>query len=134
MSAEHDKNVIQKGYRFMWLEKVIEAKKAQGLSAKTMSDRSFLHLTERTIARILNRETKVPKIDTILDLGATVGLSAHQLFAETDLVPLDREEVDKLKSEIKELNAELELLRLKVEYQENIIGLYKRLIEMKPTE
>lgn len=118
----------------MWLEKVIEAKKAQGLSAKTMSDRSRLHLTERTIARILNRETKVPKIDTILDLGATVGLSAHQLFAETDLVPLDREEVDKLKSEIKELNAELEILRLKVKYQEDIIELHKRFGETKPAE
>lgn len=118
----------------MWLEKVIEAKKAKGLSAKTMSDRSSLHLTEQTIARILNRETKAPKIDTILDLGATVGLSAHQLFAETDLVPLDREEVDKLKNEIKELKAELEILRIKVKYQEEIIELHNRYSQVKSTE
>ena len=126
MSAKPDKNDHQKGYRYMWLEKIIEAKKAQGLTTKTMSERSRAHLTERTIARILNRETKAPKIDVILDLGATVGLSAHQLFAETDLVPLDRDELDRLKCLIKELTAEIELLRLKVKYQEDIIELHNR--------
>ena len=110
----------------MWLEKIIEAKKAQGLTAKTMSERSRMHLTERTIIRILNKETKAPKIDVILDVGATVGLNAQQLFAETDLVPFDRDELDRLKNQVKELNAEIELLRLKVEYQETIIGLLKR--------
>ncbi len=110
----------------MWLEKIIEAKKAQGLTAKTMSERSRMHLTERTIIRILNKETKAPKIDVILDIGATVGLSAHQLFAETDLVPFDRDELDRLKGQVKELNAEIEILRLKVAYQETIIELLKR--------
>lgn len=118
----------------MWLEKITEAKKAQGLTAKTMSERSRMHLTERTIIRILNRETKAPKIDVILDLGATVGLSAQQLFAETDMVPLDREELDKLKSQVKELTAEIELLRLKVKYQEDIIELHNRYSKTKPND
>ena len=126
MSVNHDKNVSKKGYRNMWLEKIIEAKKAQGLTTKTMSERSRMHLTERTILRILNKETKAPKIDVILDVGATVGLSAQQLFAETDLVPFDRDELDRLKGQVKELNAELEILRLKVVYQETIIELLKR--------
>ena len=143
MSTEQDKNDSQKGHKHMWLEKIIEAKKAQGLTTKTMAERSRMHLTERTITRILNRETKAPKIDVILDLGATVGLSAQQLFAETDLVPFDRDELDRLKNQVKELtaeidllrlNAENELLRLKVEYQETIIGLLKRCSKTEPND
>ena len=134
MSTEQDKNDSQKGYRHMWLEKIIEAKKAQGLTTKTMAERSRMHLTERTITRILNRETKAPKIDVILDLGETVGRSAHQLFSETDLVPFDRDELDKLKNQVKELNAENELLRLKVEYQETIIGLLKHCSKTEPND
>lgn len=126
MSDEQDKNDGQKGHKHMWLEKVIAARKAQGLTTKVMAEKSRMHLTERTITRILNRETKAPKIDVILDIGATVGLSAQQLFSETDLVPFDRDELDRLKNQVKELNAENELLRLKVEYQDTIIGLLKR--------
>lgn len=132
MTAEHDKNVIQKGRRHMWLEKIIETKKAQGVSAKTMADRSRMHLTERTIIRILNRETKAPKIDVILDLGATVGLTAHQLFAETDLVPFDRAEIDQLKSQVNALTAENDLLRLKVSYLEDIVALHKHYGKFTP--
>ena len=124
MSADADKNVTQKGYSKMWFEKIIEAKKAQGLSAKTMSERSRMHLTERTIIRILNRETKAPKIDVILDVGATVGLTAHQLFAETDLVPFDREELDRLKGQVSALSSENELLRLKLSHLEELLAVH----------
>lgn len=110
----------------MWLDKVIEAKKAKGLATRTMAERSRMHLTERTITRILHGETKAPKIDVILDIGETVGLNAQQLFAETDMVPLDRDELDRLKNQVKELTAENELLRVKVGYQETIIGLLER--------
>ena len=110
----------------MWLEKIAEAKKAQGLATKTMAEKSRMHLTERTITRILHGETRAPKIDVILDIGATVGLTAQQLFAETDMVPFDRDELDRLKNQVKELTAENELLRVKVGYQETIIGLLER--------
>lgn len=124
MSAETDKNVTQKGPKSMWLEKIIEAKKAQGLTTKTMAERSRMHLTERTILRILNRETKAPKIDVILDVGATVGLTAQQLFAETDLVPFDREELDRLKGQVSDLSSENELLRLKVAHLEELLAVH----------
>lgn len=116
----------------MWLEKVIEAKKANNISTKTMSERSQLHLTERTITRILTKETKVPKIDTILDLGATVGLTAQQLFAETDMVPLDRAEVDRLKNEVSTLTAEIERLRTQVDHLQEINALHDYYNNRKP--
>lgn len=118
----------------MWLEKVIEAKKANVISTKTMAERSRLHLTERTITRILTRETKVPKIDTILDIGATVGLTAQQLFAETDLVPLDRSEVESLKNEVASLTAEIERLQTQVAHLKEINALHDYYNNRKPTE
>lgn len=131
MSATTDKNVIQKGYRNMWLEKIIEAKKAQGLTTKTMAERSRMHLTERTIIRILNKETKAPKIDVILDIGATVGLSSQQIFADTDLVPFDREEIERLKGQVRELSAENELLRLKLSHHEELLAVHNHYNKIK---
>ena len=116
----------------MWLEKIIEAKKEHGLSAKTMAERSRMHLTERTIIRILNHETKAPKIDVILDVGGTVGLTAQQLFAETDLVPVDRAEVDQLKNQVAALTSENDVLRLKVSYLEDMVALLKHCVKFTP--
>lgn len=118
----------------MWLEKIIETKKAQGLTSKTMAERSRMHLTERTIIRILNRETKAPKIDVILDVGATVGLTAQQLFAETDLVPFDRGEIEQLKDQVRELSAENELLRLKLSHLEELLAVHNHYNKIKQSK
>lgn len=70
----------------MWNERIIEAKKAQGITPKMMSDRTHGHLPERTIVRILSGETPNPRIDTIIELGAAVGLTPQELFADTNVV------------------------------------------------
>lgn len=67
----------------MWRERIIEAKKAKGLTSKMMSERSPSHMAPETIKRILNEKTECPRIDTVLDLGVQVGLSPWELFAET---------------------------------------------------
>ena len=66
----------------MWRERIIEAKKNLKISTETMSERT-LHIPERTIIRMLNGETANPRVDTILEVGASVGLSPQEIFSET---------------------------------------------------
>jgi H2-forming N5,N10-methylenetetrahydromethanopterin dehydrogenase-like enzyme len=108
-------------------------------------------LPERTITRILNGETEFPRIDTILELGQSVGLTAYEVFAETNSVVgdhdiavmqvqleaqlADKELCDKevkaledeivaLKATIGALTAENDILRLKLEHKEEIIAIH----------
>lgn len=133
----------------MWREKIIEAKKAKNITTKMMSER--VKLPEQTITRILSGKTETPRIDSVLDLGAAVGLSPSDLFAETTSVLGDKnlitlqEELDQanaaltalqsefaslseentnLKVENVKLNAENDLLRMKLEHKEEIISLH----------
>lgn len=137
----------------MWRERIIEAKKAQGISTKTMSERTGGHLPERTITRILNGETEFPRVDTILEMGQCVGLSAQEIFAETNSVVgdhdiavmqvqleaqlADKELCDKevkaledeivaLKATIGALTAENDILKLKLDHKDEIIRLHNR--------
>lgn len=129
----------------MWNERIIEAKKAQGITPKIMSERTRGHLPERTIIRILSGETANPRIDTIIEMGAAVGLSPQELFADTNVVvatetlaevketavvaeaELDilKAENTVLKGEVANLNAEIAILRLKLEHKDEIIALHK---------
>lgn len=68
----------------MWLERIIEAKQRQNISSQTMSERS--RIPANTIKRILSGKTPNPYISTVLDLGASVGLSSIELFSETTAV------------------------------------------------
>lgn len=101
----------------MWLDKIIEAKESQKMSTKMMSDKTSSHIPPETITRILARKTKTPRIDTILELGESVGLSASELFAETTAVLVDgnlsalQAENEAVKAEASALRSEVELLR-----------------------
>ena len=78
-----NKFITRKDTSIMWRERIIEAKKAKGLSTKMMSERSPSHMPPETIKRILNETTEFPRIDSVLDLGVQVGLSPWELFSET---------------------------------------------------
>ena len=80
----------------MWREKILEQKTKLGFSTKTMSERSRLQLSEWTITRILTSKTQSPRIDTILDIGETVGLTPQELFSETTSVIGDKSYTDLL--------------------------------------
>lgn len=135
----------------MWRERILEAKKAKNISTKTMSERTGGHLPERTITRILSGETEFPRIDTILELGQSVGLSAQEVFAETNSIVGDRDlaalqvqleahiadkeiifkqfedlqgEVGVLRDKIVALTAENDMLRMKLELKEEIIAIH----------
>jgi transcriptional regulator with XRE-family HTH domain len=145
LSYRKDKN--------MWRERIIEAKKSQNISPKTMSERTGGHLPERTIIRILNGETEFPRIDTILELGQSVGLTAQEVFAETNSVvsdydvavlqvQLEAQAADKklidteiatlqdtiatLNDTIASLTAENDILKLKLDHKDEIIRLHNR--------
>ena len=127
----------------MWRERIIEAKKALGVSTKTMSERT-MHIPERTIIRLLNGETSNPYVDTVLEVGASVGLSPQEIFSETNLVLGDKDlatlqtdldivnaEKDILVTEntilnekIATLTTEIDLLKKDLEHKEEIINLH----------
>ena len=143
----------------MWREKIVEAKKAKGITTKMMSEK--VRLPEQTITRILSGKTATPRIDTVLDLGAAVGLSTRELFSDTTSVLGDKnlaslqeeleqanvaitalqdkfaslsEETTDLKVKNVTLQAENDLLKMKIEYQEEIIRLHNYIISKTANE
>lgn len=150
-------NVMKKGAN-MWRDKIIEAKKAKNITTKMMSEK--IRLPEQTITRILSGKTGTPRIDTVLDLGESVGLSPWELFSETTSVLVDKplvmlqeeldqanaaltalqaefallsEEATDLKLKNVTLQAEIDLLRMKLEHKEEIIALHNYYNSVKNT-
>ncbi len=138
----------------MWIERIIEAKKAQGITTKAMAEK--VKLPEDTINRILSGRTRDPRLETVLRLGAAVGLNAWELFAETGTVVGDkglaelqaeldtanvalsalRDEVASLRednaalaNERAELSSELKHARREIELLEEIVCAYKNHIK-----
>jgi transcriptional regulator with XRE-family HTH domain len=126
----------------MWLDNLKELKKKTGMSAKQIADKT--NLPERTVARIFSGDTDNPYVDTLRRIVAVLGGSLDDLFAESkivvggqDLLTL-QSEVDRLtaenglitaenvilKDKVVTLNAEIDLLRMKLEHKEEIINLH----------
>lgn len=134
----------------MWLDKIIEAKEAKGITTKQMAEK-IKTLPEETIRRILSGKTKTPRIDTVLDLGASVGLSPHEIFgestayvggesfkalqAELDIIKAERDsmavENKELKDEVVSLSHENDILKIKLELKDEIISTHKYYINSK---
>lgn len=139
----------------MWRERIIEAKKAKNITAKMMAEK--IRIPETTIARILSGKTQTPRIDTVLDLGAAVGLTATELFAEAvsfigdkDIAVLREElagaqasieamklevsslaeENAALKGELVTLKAEAALLQINLQHKEKIVALQEEIITL----
>ena len=130
----------------MWREKILEAKKEKNITTKMMSE--AVRLPEQTIKRILTGKTEAPRIDTVLDIGAAVGLTPEELFSESTSVLGDKsfvemeEELNMIKHELEtlqaryvslsveltdqkmknvSLQAEIDILKIKLEHKEEII-------------
>ena len=114
----------------MWREKVLEQKTKLGISTKTMSERSRLQLSEWTITRILTSKTRSPRIDTILDIGETVGLTPQELFSETTSVIGDKSYTDLLAERDSLLEAN-QILTAKVDVLEKEAAVLAKELEHK---
>ena len=127
----------------MWRDRIIEAKKAQGITTKQMAER-IKTLPEETIRRILTGKTQTPRVDTVLELGAAVGLSPYEIFVETTSYLGDESfkallvERDALATENKELRDrvvslthENEILQVKLELKEEIIDALKNYTKLR---
>ena len=93
----------------MWRERIIEAKTTQGISTKTMAER--MNTTEKTVKRLLDEKSKSPYITTVLDAGASVGLSPQELFAESGLY-VGTETLAEMQEELKVVTEELKLYQV----------------------
>lgn len=93
----------------MYRERIAEEKKRLNLSARTMSDLSRLHILEETISRFLSGKTNDPGVNTVLDLGETVGLKPYEIFMDATIVAEFRAFL-----ELKSKSAETEAERVKM--------------------
>ena len=130
----------------MWLEKIIETKKAKNITTKTMSEKTQIPV--ETITRILHGKTEFPRIDTVLELGASVGLTPWELFAESTFIIGDKAEVDRLNTELAIAQAEIAVLKdkvtalegenkilsIKLEYEEKLVAVHNYYNKLKSNE
>ena len=123
----------------MWRDRILEAKKEKGIHTKTMAE--FARMPEKTVSRILSGKTQAPYVDTVITLGASVGLSPEELFSEAGVVVGDQDlavlqaeverltteraamiqEMEGLKSQVTALQVEKDLLFLKLGHQEELV-------------
>lgn len=92
----------------MWLDKLNSMKKATNTRTKTLAE--GMHLSERTIARMLSGETGID-IDQAKDMVAIMGGSLEEIFDGSDF-KIPHPETDVLQKEIESLKEKIEVLRL----------------------
>jgi transcriptional regulator with XRE-family HTH domain len=123
----------------MWLDNLKNLKKAAGMSAKQIAEKT--NLPERTVTRIFSGDTENPYMDTLRRIVDVLGGSLDDLFVEskvrvanTDLIALQAEydqlqaeasdlraENVRLKDENASLTAELDRLKLTLEHKEELL-------------
>ena len=123
----------------MWRDRILEAKKEKDIRTKTMAE--FVRMPEKTVSRILSGKTQSPYVDTVIALGASVGLTPEDIFSEAGVIVGDqdlavlqaeaerltgelatlRNEAEKLKSHVSALTVENDLLRMKLDHKEELI-------------
>ena len=138
----------------MWRDKVNERIKEKNISIRLMSEAVLL--SEQTTRRILSGKSSAPSVYDVLNIGGYVGLSPLELFAETNSVIGDKthlqfqEELDQANAQITALRtqiemlseemtalkvenvthkSEIEILRLKLEMKDEMISLYRSVID-----
>lgn len=125
----------------MWRDKIIEQKSQKNISTKTIAERA--KMSEKTVARILKGETLFPSVDTVLDIGAAVGLSERELFSESNLVVTNEDLVslqselaalmdkcDRLTAENVSLTDENDRLRTQLAHKEELLAHKEEIISL----
>lgn len=132
----------------MWHDNLIELFKESKLTKQQVAERGNLPL--KTVVRVIKGETRYPTIDTLDRIATALGCTLGDIVAGTRAVigthtTAELEEKYKtavaerdfaladnalLKEEVATLNHKIELLAMKISYQDEIIALHK-IIEQK---
>ena len=119
----------------MWLDNLKELKKAKGMTTKQLADAT--KIPESTIKRIFAGDTDDPYVSTIHRIVIALGGSLDHILADTNAV-LSTESLVEVKenAEVVEAErdlvlAELEMLRAKTAAQEAEITLLKERLQHK---
>lgn len=136
----------------MFRERIVEEKKRLNITAKSMSERSRMHIPEETISRVLSGKTADPGVNTVVDLGETVGLAPYEIFMDSTLAAEFRAFLE-LKSKSEETEAEririiaeneslkiinttlsqkIDKLEMQIKHNEEIIALHNYYNKLKP--
>ena len=91
-----------------WLENLNAMKKATNTRTKTLAE--GMHLSERTIARMLSGETSID-IDQAKEMVGIMGGSLEELFDGSDF-QIPHHETDELRKRVETLEKEIEVLKL----------------------
>lgn len=133
----------------MWLDNLKELKKTTGMTSKQIADAT--KIPESTIKRIFSGDTTDPYVTTIHRIVIALGGSLDHILADTnavlsteslatvkenaDVIEAERNliiaENAILKDKVAALTAENDLLKMKIQHQEEIIAIhnyYKKLM------
>ena len=126
----------------MWLDNLKELKKAKGMTAKQIAEKTSL--PERTVNRIFSGETDHPYADTLDIIVKALGYDLGDIFADTgvivateklveikesvDVVEAERDlalvETDMLKAKVAALTTENELLKKEIQHKDELLALH----------
>ena len=119
----------------MWLQNLQELKRRSGKTTKQLAIET--NLPERTLSRILTGETEHPQIDTLYMIVTSLGGNLNDIFADTNVVVATetlaevKETAEAIEAERDLVLAELEMLRAKTAAQEAEILLLKERLQHK---
>lgn len=134
----------------MWLDNLKELKKAKGMSAKQIAEKT--NLPERTVNRILSGDTDNPYVDTLHRIVSVLGGSLDDILADTKVVVGEKnlvtlqENVEVataerdliaaentiLKDKVAALTAEIEMLKMQLNHKEELLALHNYYNKLKP--
>ena len=112
----------------MWLENLKELKKAKGMTSKQIANAT--NIPESTIKRIFAGETDNPYVDTLRRIATALDSSLDEIFAETKVV-VATETLAEVKENAEAVEEELKTLRERVISQEAEILILKERLEHK---
>ena len=119
----------------MWLDNLKELKKAKGMTTKQIANAT--QIPESTLKRIFSGDTDNPYVDTIRRIAIALDSSLDEIFAETKFVVATetlaevKETAEVIEAERDLVLAELEMLRAKTTAQEAEISLLKERLQHK---
>lgn len=136
----------------MWLDNLKELKKNKGMTAKQIADAT--KIPESTVKRIFSGDTIDPYVSTIHRIVTVLGGSLDHILADTNAVlsteslvevketaevaEAERDlllaELEILKTKTATQEAEIQLLKERLQHKDELLAVYNYFTKIKPTE